>query len=212
MGVRRTVIALAILALLAGCGGGAKARAGSEKPAEADPADALMEQRISVPQPKLPPPIDRPAREDGAVFARYFVAGSLEYALRSGFTIDFRRDFSFYCERCRSVWKRIDSEYEQGHHIEMSPVFVDAIKVRRGPAKRDPGVYEPTYWLVDVKYHIDQLSLRDGSGVIESADGLEFVDRLVVSYQEYSEEWHIDIWNSTVNDRGAPILGRPAAA
>jgi hypothetical protein len=210
MSVRRTVSVLALL-VLAGCGG-AKVGPSTDGAAEGAPVDPVMEQRLAVPQPKLPPPVDKPVRGHGAVFARYFIAGSLEYAMRSGFTVDFRREFTFNCERCRAVWKRIDHEYKQGHHIEMSPVFVDAIRVRRGPVTEDPGVYERNYWLVDVRYHVDELAVRDADGEIETATDLGFSDRMVVSYDKFDEQWYIQFWKSSASDPGAPILGKPASA
>ncbi len=209
MGQRRTLTALAVVALLAGCAG-TKAETSTHDSAKGDPVDPVMEQRLAVPQPKLPPPLERqPERQHGAAFARYFVAGSLEYALRSGFTVDFRREFNFDCERCRSVWKRINREYKQGHHVEMTPVFVDAIRVRRGPHTQDYGAYELTYWLVDIRYHVDKLSILDAQTETATATDLRFADRLLVVF---GGDWQIEEWISTSSDPNTPILGRPATA
>jgi hypothetical protein len=203
MSLRRTMTALAVVALLAGCAG-TSAESSTERPAKADPVDAVMEQRLAVPEPKLQPPVG------GAEFARYFIAGSLEYALRSGFTVDFRRDFNFGCGRCRSVWKRIDHEYKQGHHVEMSTVLVDAVRLRRGPQTVEEGRFERTYWLVDVAYHIDELSIRDADSEIATATDLRFADRLLVVF---GMDFEIQEWISTGSDTDTPILGgRPPTA
>lgn len=208
MSLRRAVSALALL-LVAGCGGAEADPSTDASGKGGDAADSMMEQRIAIPQPKLPPRISHPTIEDGATFVRYFIGGSLRYAMRSGFTIDFRREFTFYCKRCRSVWMEINREYKQQHLIEMSPVVVDDIQVPRGPVTKRHGSYKFTYWLVDVRYHVDELSIRDDDGEIASATDLEFVDRLVVSFDN---EWEIQVWKSSVNDPGAPILGRPEVA
>jgi hypothetical protein len=211
MGLRGTVTGVAVVALLAGCGG-TSARSSTEGTAEGDPVDPVMEQRLAVPEPKPPPVVRRPAREHGAMLARYFIADTLEYALRSGFTVDSRRALARDCTRCWSVWQRIDHEYNQGHHMEMTPVSVDAIRVRRGPITEGDAGFETSYWVVDLSYHVGELSIHDADDVISTATDLELLDRLVVSYDHFDEGWHVVYWKSIPSDPEVPILGRPAAA
>jgi hypothetical protein len=209
-GVRRAVAALALVALFAGCGGatGETSTKGSPK---GDSVDTVMDQRLAVPEPKLPPPLHRPERKHGAMFARYFIGGSLEYVVRSGFTVDSRRAQTRTCKRCHSVWAAIDHEYEQGHHVEMTPTVIDVIRVRRGPIIEDHGGFKTTFWVVDLRYHVDELSIRDADGVISTAKDLVFVDRLVASYDHFDEEWRVQFWKSIPSQPDVPILGDPSA-
>ena len=215
MGVRRAVTGLAVLALLTGCG---SAKGSTEASVKADPVDPVMEQRLAVPQPRRPPPPPRPpSRADGAGYARYFVAGALEYAMRSGFTADLRVD-GISSVRGKAVLKRIDDEYANGHHIEMTPIYVEGLRVDRGPfqvddsgnitQRRDPS--GPWYWTVSVKYRVDDLSIRDADGEIAVAHDVEFTDQLVVGH---GIKWRVYFWESTSSDRDVPILGAlPATA
>jgi hypothetical protein len=215
MSLRRAVSALALL-LVAGCGG-AEAGSSTEGADNDKPIDAVMEQRLAVdrtPRPRAP---SSPTREDGVDYADYFF-GSLEYAMRSGFAMDFRLDFNFYCDRCRAVWKRINDEYANNHYVQMTPIHVDTVRVIRGPFRR-PGFqrlsrsqrqFDPYFWVVEVGYHIDKLSIRDSEGEIESGTALSFVDRLLVAS---TSEWQVWLWKSSLSDPDTPILGHvPKAA
>jgi len=216
MGIRRAVTALAAFALLTGCGGtNAKT---STDPANDDPADPVMEQRLAVPQPRRPPPPGRPpSRAAGAGYARYFVAGALEYAMRSGFTADFRVD-ALSSARGRMLLQRIDSEYAKGHQVEMTPIYVDELRIDRGPFqvdsegnivhRRDP--YGWWYWTVTVKYHVDELAIMDGDKKISAVQDVVFSDQLVVAN---GTKWRVPYWESKPSDPDVPILGgQPAAA
>ena len=214
--VRRTVSVLALL-VLAGCGG-AKAGPSTDGVAEGAPVDPVMEQRLAVPQPRRPPlPARPPSRADGAGYVRYFIAGALEYAMRSGFTGDLRVD-ALPSARGRVILQRIDDEYAKGHHVEMTPIYVEAIRIDRGPFQVDSsgnithrldpwGVF---YWTVSLKYRVDELSIWDSDGVIATAQDLEFTDQLVVAS---GTRWRVYDWESRSSDPDAPILAQvPKAA
>ena len=210
MSVRRTVSALVLL-LVTGCGG-AEAEPSTKAPAKHHPIDPVMEQRLAVDEPTTPRAPRSPTRDDGVEFARYFFE-SLDYAMRSGFSMDFRQDFNFYCHRCRAIWKRINNEYAGDHHIEMTPLHVDSVSVLRGPVRR-PGYQkltpaekqvEPYFWVVEVSYHIDELAILDSEGEIESGTDLTFADRLLLASRDVWEVW---FWKNNLSDPDAPILGK----
>lgn len=216
MSVRRTVSVLSLL-LVAGCGG-ADTEPSTDRSTRAEPADALMEQRLSVPEPRRPPPpTSPPGRAAGGGYARYLVAGAVEYAMRSGFTADLRVD-ALTSARGRTILRKIDDEYAKGHRIEMTPILVEALRVDRGPFqlddsgnvthRRDPNDW--FFWTVSVKYRVDELSIRDGDEEIATAKDLEFTDQMLVAH---GYKWRVYYWESKASDPDAPILGQvPKAA
>jgi hypothetical protein len=215
MGLRRTVSVLVLL-LVAGCGG-TETETSTDRSKD-DPADANVQQRLAVPEPRRPPPPTYPpSRAAGGGYARYLVAGAVEYAMRSGFTTDLRVD-ALTSPRGRTILRKIDDEYAKGHRIEMTPIIVEALRVDRGPFqvdasgnvthRRDPNDW--FYWTVSIKYRVDELSILDGDHEIATARDLVFSDQMVVAH---GYKWRVANWESKASDPDAPILAQvPKAA